>query len=292
MSVATYSNLESKGGPRLNEVVAAVSEKMGIDGMVFSLSRDQFSDQIDELAVNPVDAEIIRKSNDRKGNISQLVNRMTMYFADEIYAGRLKKGDQLDSDRELARKMNVGRSAVREALKVLDVLGMIDIRPGQGTYITKREANFFIIPLSWSLFLNGGQIDSILEVRDMLEVKAAELTAKSQDEQGLARLTEIYNRGYQSYIAKDNTAFLEADMDFHICIAECSGNQVIYSMIQTIRNLLKRVSETGMVDEEQMGQIYDEHKGIYAAIITKKPEEAGQAMRVHMENSLKRYNYR
>ena len=63
----------------------------------------------------------------------------------------LKKGDKIESDRELAKKMNVGRSAIREALKVLDVLGMLDIRPGQGTYISSEEANFSLsLILSYS----------------------------------------------------------------------------------------------------------------------------------------------
>ena len=64
---------------------------------------------------------------------------------------------------------------------MLEVLGMIDIRPRQGMYISNNENNFFVIPLSWSMFLNGSQVDSIIEVRNVLEVKAAQLAAKQDD---------------------------------------------------------------------------------------------------------------
>ena len=169
MSIATLSNLESKDGPRLNEVILAVSESLGIDSMLFSMPSEEFAEKIYILL--PEDAgRAMKKNSAKKGNISQLLNRLTMYFAEQIFEKRLKKGDKIESDRVLAAKLGVGRSAIREALKVLDVLGMIDIRPGQGTYISNNETNFFIIPLSWSLFLNGSQIDNIVEVRDRKSV--------------------------------------------------------------------------------------------------------------------------
>ena len=128
MSVATLSNLESKGGDRLNEVISAVSGRLQLDSMMFSLEPQEFLQNLETcLNSHQADEDLFYKS-EKKGNISQLVNRLTMYFADEILEGRLKRGDQIESDRELAKKLNVGRSAVREALKVLDVLGMIDIR--------------------------------------------------------------------------------------------------------------------------------------------------------------------
>ncbi|MFR4625502.1 MAG: FadR/GntR family transcriptional regulator [Dorea formicigenerans] len=83
-----------------------------------------------------------------------------MYFAEQMFDKSLKKGDKIESDRVLATKLGVGRSAVREALKVLDVLGMIDILLGQGTYISGNEANFFVIPLSL-VFIYEWQSDRV-----------------------------------------------------------------------------------------------------------------------------------
>ena len=292
MSIATFSNLESRDGVRMNEVILAVSEKLGIDSMLFSIPPEEFSERIQVLLPSDTAGDAAGKGRAKKGNINHLVNRLTMYFAEQIFEKRLKKGDKIESDRVLSQKMNVGRSAIREALKVLEVLGMIDIRPGQGTYISNHEASFFIVPLSWSLFLNGGQIDSIVEVRNLLEVKAAYLAARCTDKECLDRLYDISHKLQKAYVEKDFKEFLDGDLEFHICIAECSGNQVIYSMIQTISNLMRHVSGSGMVDEEQLKDIYEEHQRVYGLILAKDTEGASEAMKEHLEKSLGRYDYR
>ena len=292
MSIATLSNLESKGGARMNEVILAVSDELGIDSMIFSMPPEEFVEKINILLPDNMGNDANARGNGKKGSINQLLSRLTMYFAEQLFDKKLKKGDKIESDRVLAVKLGVGRSAIREALKVLDVLGMIDIRPGQGTYISSNEANFFIIPLSWSLFLNGSQIDSIIEVRNLLEVKAAYLAASCKQEDCLNRLYDISHRIRNAYVARDYKDFLSADLEFHICIAECSGNQVIYSMIQTISNLMKHVSGSGMVDDDQLHEIYDEHQKIYGLILASDPDGAAGAMGEHLEKSVARYNYR
>ena len=297
MSVATLSNLESKGGDRLNEVISAVSGRLQLDSMMFSLEPQEFLQNLETcLNSHRADEDLFYKS-EKKGNISQLVNRLTMYFADEILEGRLKRGDQIESDRELAKKLNVGRSAVREALKVLDVLGMIDIRLGQGTYITSRETNFFSVPLSWSLFLDGTQVKSILQVRGALELRAVQLAAQCEDKNKLDKLTDIYYRMQKTFQESKDTDNLQhalqetlnADIEFHTCIAECSGNPIILSMLTTIRNFLKRVSGTGMVDAEQLQAVVEEHQKLYGAIISGNVDAATQTMMKHLAASMARY---
>lgn len=292
MSIATLSNLEAKGGSRVNEVILAVSGSFGLDSMIFSMRPEEFVEQIRVLIPDSIDAEAGQNQGVKKNNINQLLNRLTMYFAEQIFDKRLKKGDKIESDRVLAVKFDVGRSAIREALKVLDVLGMIDIRPGQGTYISSSEANFFVIPLSWSLFLNGNQTDNIITIRNLLEVKAAELAAESTNEAGIQKLRDVSRRLQTAYENQNYQEFLEDDLEFHICIAECSENTVIYSLIQTIRNLMKHVSGSGMVDEEQLREIYDEHQRVYARVIAKDAKGAAKAMQEHLDKSLLRYNYR
>ena len=178
------------------------------------------------------------------------------------------------------------------------MLGMIDIRLGQGTYISSRETNFFSIPLSWSLFLDGDQVDSILTVRTILEIKSAELAAQCEDQVKLNRLTDIYNRMEHTFAGYDTTdnvqvalkETLDEDIDFHTCIAECSGNPIIISMLRTIRNFLQRVSGTGMVEPKQISAVLVEHKNLYEAIMSHDPDVAAQAMKNHLNESSLRYN--
>ena len=297
MSVATLSNLESKGGERLNEVITAVCTRLQLDSMMFSLEPQEFLQNLESFLSNYQSDDNLFDKSEKKGNISQLVNRLTMYFADEMLEGRLKRGDQIESDRELAKKLNVGRSAIREALKVLDVLGMIDIRLGQGTYISSRESNFFSIPLSWSLFLDGAQMQSILQVRGALEIRAAQLATHCKDEQKLARLTDIYYRMQKTFQeSKENGNIqsalqdtLDSDIEFHTCIADCSGNPIILSMLTTIRNFLKRVSGTGIIDVDQMQAVVEEHQKLYGAIISGNEADVTAAMMKHLSSSMDRY---
>lgn len=292
ISIATLSNLESRGGTRLNDVLLTVADALQIDSMVFSMKPEEFIQRIGILLPSGQDVADIRRNAVKKGKIDQLLYRLTMYFAEKFIDKRLKKGDKIESDRVLAKKMNVGRSAIREALKVLDVLGMIDIHPGQGTYISNDEASFFIIPLSWSLFLNGGQAEDILTVRNLLEIKAAELAAGCQDEGSLRRLEDISRQIRQAYEEKNQKEFLDHDIQFHGCIAECSGNQVIFSMLQTISSLMRHISGTGMADSVQLKEIYEEHRKIYGMILAHDGEGAADAMKEHLERSVTRYNYR
>ena len=142
------------------------------------------------------------------------------------------------------------------------------------------------------MFLNGGQIDNIVEVRNLLQVKAAELAANCVNNEYMSKLYEISHKSHKAYMEQNYKEFLEDDLEFHLCIAECSENQVIYSLMQTINNLMKRVSRTGMVNEEQLRNVYEEHQKIYGFILTHDAKGAKEAMEEHVRSSVERYDYR
>lgn len=291
ISVATLSNLESKGGSSLNMVVLGLSSALAIEPCVFALEPKEFMLSIDVSLSGRTDIIPGIRVNETRANIMNLINRLTMYIADEIFAGNLKQGDKIKTDRELAKLLGVGRSAIREALKVIEVMGMIDIIPGQGIFISRREENFFVIPISWSLFLSENQVSSILQLRDILEQKSAELAASCSDKRKLAALDKAWEQTQVAFQQNDFGEFLNLDIEFHCCIANCSENQVIYSQLQTIRNLMKRVSKTGMINSDQIEQIYNEHEHIYSCIVAHDAMGAQEAMRFHISNSTSRYNF-
>ncbi len=292
MSVATFSNLEAKGGKKLNYVITNVAQALNMDPLLFMLSSDEFLNKLLVLFPKNEEVQILKVNTKKKETISQLLNRLTMYFAERIFEGELKKGSRIESERMLAERMNVGRAVIREALKALDVLGLIDIRPGQGTFISSEEANFFIIPLSWSLFLNGSQVEEIIVVRNQLEVKAAELAASCTDEVLLHQLSDISHQISKAYFEQDYKTFTEKDLEFHMCIAKCSQNKVVESMVQTIGNLMRQISGSGMVNSDQLKSVYEEHHKIYGLILAKDSQGAARAMEYHLRESKERYKYR
>lgn len=292
ISVSTLSNLESKGGSRLNDIINTISEKLIIDPLAFSIHPDNFVKNIDVLMRKadkiPSMAEVPLGA---KSSVGMLIHELTNYFADQIFEGKLRPGDKIKSDRDLAKKFGVGRTAIRETLKVLNVLGLIDIRPGQGSFICKDGSNFFIIPLCWSIFINVDKIDSILVVRDLLEIKAAELAAVSPNNELLSELTKISFDMHTAYNEQNFRDFLDFDLDFHEAIARCSENPVIITLTKTISNLIRHVSSTGMVNIEQLYNIYEEHQHIYGFIIARDSKAAGEAMKKHLTQSRERYDY-
>ncbi|WP_124064941.1 FadR/GntR family transcriptional regulator [Clostridium sp. E02] len=293
ISLSTLSNLETKGGTRLNDVLEQISSQLDFDTSVFQISTDKFMNDLENLV--PKDRNIAKNQEEtitsKNTNVNVLLNRLTNYFADEFFSGRLNPGDKIESDRNLAEIFQVGRSAIREALKVLDVLGLIEIRPGQGSFLCNDGSNFFMIPLSWSLFLNTGQVESILDVRYALEVKAAGMSASHAQSKNLEELNDIFFRMYNAYHDQDYDVFLELDMEFHLIVSKCSGNEVIYQLIRTIINFMRNVSSSGMANMEQLQCIYDEHQKIYGFIIAHDEEGAENAMREHLQAAKKRYNF-
>ncbi len=288
-SVAKLSSLESYGGSRLDPAIVQVSEQLGLEPLSFGLEPEAFYEILVEKIPERSNVEELLDIGVKEGNIARLVNRLTMYIADQILSGKLHRGERIASDRALAAELGVGRSALREGLKVLNVMGMIDIRPGDGTYISSRDSDFFIIPLSWSLFMSGNQIDNILEMRDIIEVRSAELAADCRDEARLARLKAVFEEGEKAYQTRDSKTFLDLDVELHVTIAMCSGNQILSSIIQTIRSLLKWVSESGMSTEEHLRVILEEHRQIYDCITSGDAQGAGKAMHDHLEHSKQRY---
>lgn len=294
ISISTLSNIETKGGARLDDVLEQVAQQLNFDAVAFQMDTDKFLDNLEILVPKEnieknSHEEIITKKNT---NVNVLLTRLANYFADEVFSGRLKPGDKIESDRNLAEIFEVGRSAIREALKVLDVLGLIEIRPGQGSFLCKDSSNFFIIPLSWSLFLNTEQIDSILDVRYALETKAARMAAtSSQDSKNLNELNDIFFRMHNAFNKQDFAMFLELDIEFHLIITKCSQNDVIYHLLRTISNFMRHVSSSGMANMKQLQSIYDEHQRIYGFIIAHDEQGAENAMGEHLQAARKRYNF-
>lgn len=288
ISTSTLSNIETKGGAQLDNIIARVSSKLNINRAVFDMPTALFIKRIDTLIA------VSSKRNSpepSKANVRVLVRQLTGYFAEQIFDGKLKAGGKMKSDRDLAKRFGVSRTAIREALKVFYIMGLVDIRPSQGTFLCKDTSSFFVIPLSWSVFLNPKQTHDILECRNTLETEAAQEAANCADPVALNQLTAITETMRSAYEARNSGEFLKLDLRFHRQIAVCSENPVIRNLIQTLSNMICRLNSGGRMDFEQITDIYCEHQRIYGFIMARNSAAAGEAMRTHLENSLTRCYY-
>lgn len=213
-------------------------------------------------------------------------------FKTMIAENNLKRGDRLPSERELSLLFEVGRPSIREAIRTLDILGYVDIRPGQGIFVKEPNAEFYLKTIQESLKMQGElekrTILEILEVRAILEFKTASMAARNPDKDDLALLGEAYANVVESVRNENANQLIEADYEFHKAVAHCSRNYVLYFMIHIIGDLVKRTTRkflTGPNLPDFYESVRLEHLSILEAIRKRSESEAGDAMARHLEHA-------
>lgn len=197
-----------------------------------------------------------------------------------LTTGELTPGSRLPPERQLAEELGVGRSAVREALAALEILGIVSVRPGSGTYLRDSTSELLPTTLSWGLMLSASRTRELIEVRSGLEIQAATYAATRADDEQIAALgrhIEVMKASLD-----DLDRFVEADVRFHLVIASSADNVVLRDLLQSVRSLLRLWVERGLRDREQGETALTEHVAIYEAIAAHDAAAARAAMEVHM----------
>ena len=213
---------------------------------------------------------------------SRLYEQIVQQIEDSIMKGTLKTGDQLPAERELAEQFGVSRTAVREAVKALREKGLVEAFSGRGTFITDGTAQS--IRQSLDRMIRIGQPDGSLqlaEVRAILEPEIAALAAVRGDEADMKGLRQAYEEMDKNRTNPDG--FIEADLDFHLALAEAAANPIILSLIDSIVGVLReqRVRIFNVEGGAQRGQFH--HKNILEAVESRDAAGAREAMRAHLE---------
>lgn len=200
-----------------------------------------------------------------------------------LHSGNIREGDRLPSERQLCEAFAVGRSAVREALKSLNLLGLVEIRQGDGTYFRRPDSELLPQVIEWGLLLGERRTYETVEARVQIEIVIARLAAERRVPEDLTslstRLEEMRaNQG-------DAERFTKADVEFHLDLARISGNRVLEQILSSLQSLLqvwiRRVIESA--DDPQLS--YLEHVPIYTAVEQGDPDAAAAAMSAHMDGA-------
>jgi GntR family transcriptional repressor for pyruvate dehydrogenase complex len=214
------------------------------------------------------------------------VSAVAKRFLELFTSGDIPAGTRLPPERELAATLNIGRSAVREALAALEILGVVDVRPGSGTYLRGSASELLPETLSWGLMISAPRTHDLIVVRAGLEVLAARLAAERITADDLAQLA-----GHLEVMRKniDNpTRFIEADLKFHLHIARVAENQVLADLLQSSRSLLRVWVERGLRRGTDAEFALREHTVIYEALASGDPAAVEAAMRDHMSTASQR----
>jgi GntR family transcriptional repressor for pyruvate dehydrogenase complex len=212
---------------------------------------------------------------------SRLYEQIVQQIEESVLKGTLKEGDQLPAERELAQQFGVSRTAVREAIKALHEKGLVDAYPGRGTFITSGNSNS--MRQSLDRILKSGHTDGaahLVEIREVLEPEIAALAAERADDQDLTTMQEAVS--VMDNARRDADAFIEADLDFHLALAEAAANPFILSLIDSIVGLLReqRMKIFYVDGGPERGQFH--HKRILDAMERRDSRAAREAMQAHL----------
>ena len=212
-----------------------------------------------------------------------------------ISAGELKKGDKLPSERLMCAMFGLSRSTVREALKTLEILGLIECMHGSGYYISSNLSNAISEPLSIMMLLERGGIMHTHELRRALELESAGLAATNTNDSDIAAMESLITR-----ISKEPDEQVKAALDqqFHYAIARSTGNPLLMTLLNACESLINEHIHDARIHIIRSGNneelINLQHAEILDAIKAHDSFAATQAVSRHMEliaNSLVKNDY-
>lgn len=218
---------------------------------------------------------------------NRAASRVHDHIFNGISSGEYAKGCQLPTEQELARRFEMSRSAVREALARLRDDGLIESRRGSGSFVIAGpdQAIRRFAPVSSIV-----DIQRCYEFRIYIEEAACGLAAIRHDKDDLA---ELERRLFTAQDVEDETEGVEADLEFHIAIAKASRNRFFVDTLMSLRShllvgmgLVRKLSISRPEDSLQL--MYAEHRDVLAAIATGDSAKATQAMHYHLESARKR----
>lgn len=215
-------------------------------------------------------------------NRSTLPEEIAARLLDLIRAERLRPGDKLPAERELSALMQVSRPVLREALRALAIMKVVEIRQGAGTYVTALEPQHLISHLDFVFSKDPVALAQVLETRRVVEVGNARLAARRVTPEQLARLEAIV-RELQATVG-DADRFSSLDVAFHDAVCEAAGNFLLAQFMSIINTL-------GKVSRERTGsarpfreRVLHDHEPIIAALRARDPDAAARAMHGHLDH--------
>jgi DNA-binding FadR family transcriptional regulator len=191
-----------------------------------------------------------------------------------------RPGDKLPSERELMVRLGVGRSSLREAIRTLAALGVVEVRVGSGLFVSDGESSVLTMPLSWGLLMGERTSQEVVEARRVVEVELAGLAAERGTEAEIATIAEKLT--LMSVSLHDAEAFARYDLEFHLAVARAAHNQVLHHVLDALRHVLRAWFVEVFPRRPDKTETIRNHEPILAAIRARDPIAARAAMSEHL----------
>lgn len=197
-----------------------------------------------------------------------------------VEEGALAPGDRLPSERELCERFRVGRSSVRDAIRVLEAKGLVKARQGGGTTVQRPSPDSVVDVLAAVIVRRRGLVDELMDVRAIVEPALAARAAASATREQIARLRAVVER-HRERVRRGEPAVAE-DTEFHNPIASSARNGVLLAVLDTLVNLLSDTRRRVLQVEGRARTSLAGHERVLRAIEARSPRAAEEAMRRHL----------
>ena len=219
------------------------------------------------------DFETVRRDKVYEGVAKQI---------ERLILKKLQPGDKLPSERELAETLGVSRSSIRDAIRSLELMGMVEPRQGAGTIVREISSESLVNPLANAIKRKEDLIGELLDFRKMLEPQLAARAATRASPDEIAEMEDILDRQDRKLRAGESA--IAEDSEFHYAIALASGNSIVLKVLDTLMDLLRDSRERSLQEEGRPQKSLAGHRRILTAIKRRDIDGAKAAMRRHIEN--------
>jgi GntR family transcriptional regulator, transcriptional repressor for pyruvate dehydrogenase complex len=199
-----------------------------------------------------------------------------------IEKGRLKRGDQLPTERELSETFKVSRTTVREAIFSLETMKLVDRRQGNGTYVIASSEEALVQPLATSLFSEKDDLIDIFFLRKIIEPEIAQMASENATPEEINELEDILKDQEAERVDADSP--VRMDTHFHHLLARMAKNRILESLLLALVDLLGKTRERYLQTEERKQKSLLGHRNVLVAIKNGNGTAARQAMRRHLDD--------
>lgn len=189
------------------------------------------------------------------------------------------EGEKLPSENELKDMFGVSRNTVRSALNRLSLMGIVETRQGEGNYVKKIGVGLYMNSLIPYIFLNDGDIFTIMDFRKGIEIQSARLAAKRATDESIEEIRCALEACQENDEGLDN--YLPLDMTFHLAIARASGNELILQAMSIIKEYCYSALNN-FVTESIRDKSREYHRKVFESIKNHEADEAAAFMHAHL----------
>lgn len=231
----------------------------------------------------------------KKLNSESVVQQVINCLTDAMISKQLRPGDKIPTELELAESLGVGRNSIREAIKILVYLGVLEIRRAEGTFVCEGFSESMIDPMIYGIILDKtDSYDNLMELREMIEAGVVQLAMTKYNDEDMNNLEEklaVMKKEIEKGATNTEAAFL-ADNDFHDAVSQMGHNPLVEKINRVVRMLTHSVrleTVTHMIENGRGDELYEAHEKIYYMLKNRDKSNINQSIRdTYFEGEIKK----